>query len=280
MSIREALSQADKSLRAAGVTDAAREAVWLLSHVLGCSVGTLLAQTHQPLTPEQSQEFDSLVARRAGREPLQYITGTVEFMGMSFHVTPSVLIPRPDTETLVRTALQRLHGPALIADIGTGSGAIAIAVARALPESRVVAIDISAVALDIARQNARALGVEDRIEFRLGDLLAPLAGESFNAILSNPPYIAEDEVVELMPEVRDWEPSLALSPGPDGLSALRALVVGAPNLLKPGGFLGLEVGVGQAQVVARLLRAAGLDVVIYLDDAGIERSLIGQIVRS
>jgi len=260
-----------------GVTDSSREAAWLLSHVLECSVGAMRARSHQTLTLEQVRAFQTLVARRAQREPLQYITGFAEFMGLSFKVTPNVLIPRPDTETLVRAALDRLQGPVVVADIGTGSGAIAIAIARAIPEARVVAVDINPAALAVALHNAMALGVNDRIDFRVGDLLAPLAGERVDAILSNPPYIAEHEIATLMPEVKDWEPALALSPGPDGLLALRRLVDGASHLLNRGGLLGLEVGKGQANSVAGLLQAIGMVSTIYLDQAGIERALIGQL---
>lgn len=278
--VRAALRRAAERLAVAGVADAEREAGWLLAHLLGCSAGALRLRAASELDAEQAQGFEALVARRERREPIQYILGTEEFMGLTFHLTPAVLIPRLDTETLVEQAVARLagRGPVRVADIGTGSGAIAVAVAHLLPEAGVVAVDLSGEALAVARENGARNGVAGRVEFRQGDLLAPLAGERFDAILSNPPYIGEDEVSGLMPEVRDWEPHLALTPGADGLIIYRRLAAEAPALLKPGGLLGVEVGFRQAQAVADLFRQAGLgEIAIYRDTAEIERAVFGRI---
>jgi release factor glutamine methyltransferase len=275
--IEGALSWAAGRLEAAGVTDAAREATWLLAARLSCSVGSLRARRESPLAPEDRAAFATMVERRAKREPLQYILGTAEFLGLEFRVTPAVLIPRLDTEVLVAVAVERLRGARspLVADIGTGSGAIAIGVAHLLPGALVVAVDVSPAALEVARENASRLGVADRVHFREGDLLAPLIGERYDAILANPPYIPAAQMPGLDPEVREWEPHLALTPGGDGLDPYRRLATGAPALLKPGGFLAVEVGIGQAEAVTALFRQMGLSVSVHLDTAGIERVVCG-----
>lgn len=250
----------------------------MLAHFLGCTAGALRLRSGEPFSPELAESFGALVERRARREPLQYILGTEEFMGLCFRVTPAVLIPRLDTEVLVEQAVRRLQGRGRVrvADIGTGSGAIAVALAHRLPEATVVATDISREALALARENAAANGVS--VEFRQGDLLEPLAGEQFDAILSNPPYIGSAEMAGLMPEVRDWEPHLALTPGEDGLAIHRRLAAGAPALLRPGGFLAVEVGIGQAGLVADLFAQAGLvGITRHLDSGGVERTVIGSV---
>jgi release factor glutamine methyltransferase len=276
MTVREALADAVRRLTRAGVEDAEREAVWLLAHTLGTSAGGVRMRSGQPLGDHDAAAFHGLVARRAAREPLQYILGTEEFMGMTFQVTPAVLIPRFDTETLVREVAARLSGAVRVADIGTGSGAIAVGLASLLPEARVVAVDISPEALSVARENARANGVADRVTFGLGDLVAPLAQDQpFDAIVSNPPYIDEAEWTELMPEVRQFEPKGALTPGPDGLLLYRRLAAEAPPMLRPGGFLAVEVGFRQAGAVAAIFRSAGLAVGVFPDTAGIDRVVMG-----
>lgn len=276
--IGAALAEAARRLEAAGVSNARREAGWMLAHLMGCSAGALRLRAQEDLPPDVAEGFRALVERRTRREPLQYILGTEEFLGLTFRVTPAVLIPRPETEVLVEEAVRRLRGrgPVRVADIGTGSGAIAVALAHRLPGATVVATDISPEALAVAGENAAANGVS--VEFRQGDLLAPLAGEQFDAILSNPPYIGEAELEGLMPEVRDWEPRVALTPGEDGLEVHRRLAFGAPALLRPGGFLAVEVGIGQAGQVADLFARAGLvGITRHLDPGGIERVVIGSV---
>ncbi|MDF2626292.1 MAG: putative protoporphyrinogen oxidase [Symbiobacteriaceae bacterium] len=275
--VREALADAARRLAGAGVEEADREAVWLLAHVLGTSAGAVRLHAGRQIDANAAAAFEGLVGRRVGREPLQYILGTEEFMGMTFLVTPAVLIPRFDTEILVREAAALLQGQVRVADIGTGSGAIAVGLASLLPEARVVAVDISPEALAVARENARTNGMGNRVEFRLGDLTAPLAGgDPYDAILSNPPYIDEAEWAELMPEVRQFEPKGALTPGPDGLVLYRRLAAEGLSLLKPGGFLAVEVGYRQAGAVAEIFRGAGLAAVrVHTDTAGIDRVVVG-----
>ena len=195
---------------------------------------------------------------------------------MPFNVNPAVLIPRADTEVLVEEALQRIDGCCSVLDIGTGSGAIAIALAHEMPEIYVTAIDCSEAALEVARGNARRNGVEDRVDCLAGDLKSLPAGP-FDVIVSNPPYISSRDWEQLMPEVRDHEPRLALDGGDDGLEAYRRIAVQAVQVLSPDGWLLVEVGIGQATVVSALFRAAGLTDVTQRDDyAGIPRVVTGR----
>ncbi|HLN60003.1 MAG TPA: peptide chain release factor N(5)-glutamine methyltransferase [Symbiobacteriaceae bacterium] len=275
--VKAALEEGARRLAGAGVADAQQEAAWLLAHVLHASAGSLRVRSAETLSADDAARFAALVDRRSAREPIQYILGTEEFMGLEFTVTPAVLIPRLDTAVLVEAAVERLgRGAARVADIGTGSGAIAVAVAALLPAVTVVAVDISPDALAVARQNAERHGVATRIEFRRGDLLVPLAGELFDAVLSNPPYIDEPEWEGLMPEVVRWEPKGALTPGPDGLVMYRRLAAEGPRLLRPGGFLAVEVGYQQAAAVAELFTTAGMEATVLRDTAGIERVVIGR----
>lgn len=276
ITVREALVVAGRRLVQAGVADGERETAWLLAHVLGTTAGALRLRQGEPLSEQTLGEFQRLVERRAGREPIQYILGTEEFMGLTFRVTPAVLIPRMDTEVLVREVAGRLHGPAHVADIGTGSGAIAVGLAAMLPEVTVVGVDVSPAALAVAWENAAANGVLERISLRQGDLLEPCRGEAFDAIVSNPPYIDEAEWAELMPEVRLHEPRLALTPGADGLLFYRRLAATGPDFLKPGGLLAVEVGHQQAAAVRTLFEQAGLrSVTVRADLAGVERVVVG-----
>ena len=216
--------------------------------------------------------------RRVEGEPIQYITGVQEFYGLALAVTPAVLIPRPETELLVEAVLGRLPraGVLRVADVGTGSGAIAIALAWHLAEARVVAIDCSAEALVVARRNAAAHGVEERIEFVEGDLLGGLAaGAPLDAVVSNPPYIPEDDRAGLERQVREFEPGLALFAGQDGMAMYDRLLPQAWARLQPGGLLALEIGAGQREAVARRLGAwAGVQ---FLEDLrGIPRTVLAR----
>lgn len=276
MSVREALAVAGQRLVQAGVTDARQEAAWLLAHVLGASVGALRLRETESLSQQAHETFQGLIKRRESREPIQYILGTEEFMGLTFRVTPAVLIPRLDTEVLVREVAGRLYGPVQVADVGTGSGAIAVALATLLPEATIIGVDISPEALAVAWENAAANGVLERVSLRQGDLLEPCRAEAFDAIVSNPPYIDEPEWAELMPEVRLYEPRLALTPGADGLAFYRRLAAEGPSLLKPGGLLAVEVGYQQAAAVRTLFEQAGLQsVTVQADLAGIDRVVVG-----
>lgn len=278
--LRSLLVSATARLTEAGVADPGREAAWLLADLLGISVGAMRLKQTEEAALDQMSAYDDLVARRVAREPLQYILGTEEFMGLTFAVSPAVLIPRADTETLVREVVRSLAGRATrLADIGTGSGAIAVSLAHLLPDAVVVATDISPEALAMARKNAAAARVSERIDFRQGDLLTPLGCEQFDAILSNPPYIGEGEMAGLMPEVRNWEPAIALTPGSDGLHFYRRLAAEGVSRVRPGGLLAVEVGAGQAQDVAALFGKAGLAVTVQRDTAGIERAVLGRLIE-
>ncbi len=242
------------------------DATLLLRHVLNLPQAEIYAYRERPLTPEQIHRFNALIAERAKGKPIQYITGEQEFFGLSFHVTPDVLIPRPETEHLVEAAIKRLqnHPNPRIADVGTGSGAIAVVLAHAMPNAHVIALDISAAALDVASRNAQRNGVAERIHFTESDLLAAVADEQFDAIVSNPPYIAESECKTLPKEVREYEPSLALFAGPTGLEIYRRLIAAAHAQLAPRGWLLMEIGHGQRDAIETMLQ--GWDAVELIPD--------------
>jgi release factor glutamine methyltransferase len=261
MTLREALTFAaaqlasDEHLRAT----ANRDAELLLLHTLQISRVTLIAHPGDELSASGRTAYEDNVARRLHHEPIQYITGHQEFYGLNFHVTPAVLIPRPETEHLVEATLQRLPAnyPLKIADIGTGSGAIAIALAAHLPEAAITALDISPEALAIATTNAREHNLAGRIRFLQSDLLSALdpEPETFDAIVSNPPYVAETDRDTLHPQVRKYEPATALFAGETGLDIYRRLIPQAYSALKPNGLLALEIGHDQQAAIAALLQA-------------------------
>jgi release factor glutamine methyltransferase len=268
-------------LQGRGIENARLEAELLLAAVLGLSRLDLYLQHDRPLTPEEVERFRALVRRRLRREPLQYILGEVHFRELVLKVDRRALIPRPETEVLVGEVLAwaRARGEEILSavDIGTGSGAIALSLAREGPFARVVATDLSADALALAQENAARCGLAERVEFRKGALFEPLApGERFDVVVSNPPYIAEAERGELAPEVREWEPETALFAPGEGLSILDALVDGAPEHLRPGGLLALEIGSGQGRAVAdRIERRGGYGPArVVRDLAGHERVVL------
>lgn len=236
-----------------GLETARRDAELLLMHVLGCGRAHILTYPEAQLTPEQAATYEAWLVRRARHEPVQYIVGEQEFYGLKFRVTPDVLIPRPETEHLVEALLALVphDAPISIADVGTGSGAIAVALAHALPEARLTALDLSPAALAVAERNAITHGVAERIRFLQSDLLAAVRGESFDAVVSNPPYVADSEVLEA--QVRDYEPAGALFAGPRGLDIYERLIPQAWAVLKPGGWLLMEIGYGQREALASLL---------------------------
>jgi len=253
-----------------GVENARREAEWLLCAATGLDRVGLYLHFDKPLHDDELAAYRSMVTRRGKREPLQYILGTQEFDGLTFMVSPAVLIPRYDTETLIETALSHVPGTGRILDIGTGSGCIAIALAKRLPEAVVSAVDLSSDALTLARSNAAQHGVD--VTFLQGSFFEPVAGQRFDLIVSNPPYIRSVDLGTLQTEVRDFEPRLALDGGDDGLDAYRVLVAEAPQYLEPGGWLLLEVGIGQDGDVGKLLAEAGFDTIVREpDSAGIQR---------
>ncbi len=259
-----------------GVENARLEAEWLLCEALGLDRVGLYLNFDKPLTEGELATYRAMVARRAKREPLQYILGTQEFGGLEFVVTPDVLIPRHDTEVLVAEALRRAPADASILDIGLGSGCIAVALATALPGAAVCGVEQSPPALAVARGNAERNGVS--LEFVEGSLFEPLHGRRFDLIVSNPPYIPTGDLATLEPEVRDYEPPGALDGGADGLAFYRLIIPGAPGYLNPGGWLLVEIGIGQGGAVGELFARSGFTgVFTATDPGGIERVVGGQL---
>lgn len=251
---------AAEHLSGRGIEEARLEAELLLAHVLGVRRLDLYLQFERPLEPREVDAYREAIRRRADREPLQYITGEVQFRELTLAVDPRVLIPRPETEVLVGEVLARAGeaGAGPVLDVGTGSGAIVLSLLREGPFDRGVATDASSEALEVAAANAERHGLGDRLELRTGSLWEPIGeGEEFRVIVSNPPYVAAGDADALAPEVRDHEPRAALFAGEDGLSVIQELVAGAPSHLAVGGLLAVEVGLGQADAVAELFRAAG-----------------------
>lgn len=251
MTIREALAQAAARLETAGVPDARLDAELLLARVLREDRLRMRLDGQRTLGDAQRSEYDALIARRQTREPLQYIEGEAAFMGLTFRVAPGVLIPRQDTEILCEEALSRMKPGTRVLDVGTGSGALAVSLARLGRDAQVTAVDVSDTALAIARDNARRLGAQ--VRFVKSDCFAALAGERFDLIVSNPPYISREEMETLMPEVQR-EPELALAGGEDGLDFYRRIAREAPAHLLPGGCLLFEIGWRQRDAVSALVR--------------------------
>lgn len=287
--IRQTLNQAVPLLRAAGLDSPRLEAELLLAHILGCERPWLHAHDDETLTPGQLETFRGLLDRRRARAPLAYLTGHKEFFGLDFEVSPAVLIPRPETELLVERALQEIREraagaaggtrPLSVVDAGSGSGCIAVALAVHAPGARVVAVDLAAEALAVARRNARRHAVAGRIAFLQGDLLAPLSGP-VDLVVSNPPYVSPGELRAAMPEVADYEPRLALDGGgPEGLDIVRRLLAMLPPRLRPGGAFFIEIGAGQGAAVRQMARRLipGARLAVEPDLAGRDRLLVGHI---
>jgi release factor glutamine methyltransferase len=272
MTLQQALQFAAQQLEAdPHLADSARrDAELLLLYTLNITRATLIANPTGELPPTQKETYNKAIARRLRHEPIQYITGQQEFFGLALRVTPAVLIPRPETEHLVEAVLQRLphDRPLAIADIGTGSGAIAIALAANLAQAHITALDLSPEALAVARSNASLHHLTQRIRFLISDRLTaippPERHAHFDAIVSNPPYVPTDDAEQLHPQVREHEPALALFAGPDGLDVYRLLIPEAWHALKPGGLLALEIGHGQRDSLAALLD--GWKDLVFVDD--------------
>ncbi|KKO54736.1 SAM-dependent methyltransferase [Paenibacillus sp. DMB20] len=277
-SIREAFVEASSFLDACGVMEPQRNAQLLLEHVLGLS-GTAYYMALPERFPEELRTaWEEAVNRKAEGMPAQYITGEQEFYGRAFEVTPDVLIPRPETELLVEAVLKEagaLQGKLRVADIGTGSGAIAVTLALQSSAWKVMASDISPAALEVAARNAGKLGAE--VEFREGNLLEPFAGTALDIVVSNPPYIPAADIEGLQPEVRDYEPRTALDGGEDGLNPYRIMMEQLELLPAPPRIIAFELGMGQAGEVADLLRREGhwSRIVTVQDLAGIDRHVLG-----
>jgi release factor glutamine methyltransferase len=305
--VRGALKEGMARLRMANVPSHTLAAELLLMHALGRDRAWLYAHPEEPLDAPTAEQFFALIARRAAGEPIQYLTGKQEFWGLEFEVTPAVLIPRPETEHVIEVALERLgvrgikinmktgapSPPLRIADVGTGSGCIAVALAHELPHAEIIATDISPGALEVARRNAARHRVEDRVHFVECDLLAEFTpvGENpgdaaaletaeaqFDLIASNPPYVASDEAVTLAREVRDHEPHAALFGGASGVEIYARLIEQAGSLLRGGGILVLELGYNSAERVRALLAAERrwVNISVTNDLAGIPRVLAAE----
>lgn len=250
MTIREAIRAGAERLAAAGVPNAAYDAQQMLAHVLGEDALMMRMQGMRPLDETHAAAYEALLARREKREPMQYILGETGFMGLVFHVEPGVLCPRPDTEILCEEALRHIRPGMRVLDIGTGSGALAVAIKKHAPESDVTAVDVSDTALTIAAGNAKRNGAA--VRFVKSDCFSALEGETFDVIVSNPPYISSEEMCALMPEVR-MEPELALFGGEDGLDFYRRISREAAGRLRKGGALLFEIGWQQKDDVSALL---------------------------
>jgi len=280
-SIAEAILQGAHQLRQAGVPEARREAGSLLAYVLERDRSFILSHAEDAIDAEKTERFLQCLERRARGEPLQYITGRQEFFALEFEVTPAVLIPRPETELLIETALKLFSesDDVSFCDVGTGSGCIAITLLHERPQARAVGIDVSPRALVVAQRNAARHRVTERIEFVLSDCFAALdpSQSSFDLIVSNPPYVEAGAIESLQREVRDFEPQVALAAGADGLAVIRRLLLEAPAFLKTGGHFLFEIGFTQAAAVKRLLDPKHWQLVaIHADLQGIPRTVVLQ----
>jgi release factor glutamine methyltransferase len=280
LNIQDRVTAAAARLSAAGIArdEAERDARLLARWVLGWDAARLVAQGRDPQPPELAARYDAIIERRARREPVAYLVGHQEFWGLDFDVSPAVLIPRPETELIVEAVIERFAksaAPLRIADVGTGSGCLAVALAYELPRARIVATDTSHEAIAIARRNAARHGVSDRIDLRRTDLLDGIEGP-FDLIVSNPPYVPEIDRPTLPPEVRDHEPAAALFAGPDGMTIIERLLKQAHDRLRDGGTLVMEFGHGQSVAIQALVNQTGrfAGVRVRQDLQGIPRVLI------
>jgi release factor glutamine methyltransferase len=279
LSIASAIVEATQMLRTAGVPEARREAASLLAYILARDRTYLITHAEDTLAPSEARRFREYIERRAAGEPLQYITGHQEFYNLDFEVTPAVLIPRPETELLVETALELLKTSdedARICDVGTGSGCIVVSLLHEEKQARATGLDVSSTALNVAARNAARHGVSQRLTLIASDCFDALDAERahFNLIVSNPPYVAADQLSGLQREVRDHEPRVALSPGADGLRVIRHLLEGAPQFLLPGGHLLMEIGFDQHEAVGRLIDPREWELLdIHKDLQGIPRTV-------
>ncbi|AFV06898.1 Protein-N(5)-glutamine methyltransferase PrmC [Dehalobacter sp. UNSWDHB] len=279
----ELLRQGTQYLAQCGVADARVEADLILAFVLKTTRDKLYAERDRVIASPEKEIYNDFLKRRGQREPLAYLLKTREFMGLDFFVDPSVLIPRPETELLVEKVLklgknigrerENKEVSTKVLDLCTGSGAIAVAVAYYWNQASVVAVDMSSEALTVAKINAAKMNVN--IDFRLGDLFAPVQGEKFSLIVSNPPYISEQEILECPPEVRK-EPVLALLAGKDGLDFYRRIAMKATEFLSNGGIILVEIGYSQGTQVRELFKAAGYQTELFSDYAGLDRIVLAR----
>jgi len=268
MTILELIQKTTAYFEKAGVPNPRLDVELLLAHALKLKRMDLYLQFERVLTEPELDALRPLVKRRAAREPLQHLVGSVDFCGVALAVSRAALVPRPETEVLTQLAIARLDAatPRTVLDLGTGSGAILLALVAARPKARGVGTDRDAAALALARANAEGTGLAARVEFREGDLFAPVGEERFDLIVSNPPYIPSGEIAGLQPEVREHDPRAALDGGPDGLDVIRRLAKEAAAHLNPGGALVMEIGHDQSAAVGALLRETGWKFVAFHKD--------------
>jgi release factor glutamine methyltransferase len=285
VTISEAIHNAADRLSAAGITNARLDAEVLLAHSIGKDRVWLITHRDDGLDDDHQRAFDDTIRRRTTREPLQHIIGNQEFWGLEFKVTPDVLIPRPETELIIETALEIVRDrnrPVRIIDVCTGSGCIAVSLAKELTAARVIATDASEKALAVARENARDHGVSNRIRYLEGDLFGPLEEldirGQIDIVVSNPPYVQAGDLPTLQPEVRDYEPQMALIAGPEGTEMAKKIIRIAPEYLMKNGALILEMGMGQAEALIGMAAATGAygRPEVRKDLAGIERVLVAR----
>ena len=277
MKVAEAISFGYESLSRAGLTAPLADAKYLLRAMTNRDATFLIAHPEYKLTEIERINYEDAIARRSTHMPVQHITGRQEFYGLEFTVTPDVLIPRPETEILVEYAINRLRlseSPPFY-EIGVGSGCISVSVLYELINASAVAVDISTAAIRVATENARRHRVAERLDLRQSDIYAAFKGNLFDAVLTNPPYISEDEYGCLASEVRDHEPSIALTDHGDGLSVIREIITGAPPCIRSGGFLIIEIGQGQAERVRKMFANGNWPQIETLKDLqGIERAVV------
>ncbi len=292
MNIKEFLQYATETLKNSVIETPALEAGVMLCHVLKCSRAYLYTHNDRVLRQDELEELEAFLQKRAANVPLQYLLGETEFMSLTFKVSPAVLIPRQDTEILVEKCIELLRDriklsneensiirSVRVLDMCTGSGCIAVSIAHYCPESRVVACDVSRSALEVAKINSERTGLQNRLEFRCGDLFEVLDGEErFELIVSNPPYIETETVSGLQTEVRDHEPYIALDGGADGLDFYRKIAAEAPKFLIRGGHLAFEIGYNQAESVSRLMEKYFEEITVLKDLGGNDRVVFGKLM--
>jgi release factor glutamine methyltransferase len=288
--IRDLVRSGEARLLSHGVPNARRNAEWIMCHVLQCTPLYLYVNSAKELPGARREDFWQRIERRAQREPLQHILETTEFMSLTFEVRPGVFVPRPETETLVESALRYLRErplfePLRILDLCCGSGVVGLSIARALPNAEVFAVDTNPLAVRLTRRNARHLGVEDRVRVARAEAVSFLEAEHaewpsrYTAVVCNPPYISRDEIALLPPEVRDWDPEDALDGGPDGLHLYYMIAPHLPRRLVPGGAAFFEIGATQGEEVSDALRRAGLHNVGVLPDFAGRDRVVGAVSR-
>ena len=275
-SIAENIETATQVLQESGIAEARREANSLLVLALEKDKAFLIAHPEYELSNEEETRFRAGLRRRAAREPFQYIAGRQEFYGLDFEVSPGVLIPRPETESIVENAIEILREKEnpRFCEIGVGSGCISIAILHRIKTARAMSVDVSEKALQVAQRNAEKHDVSTRIDLKISDLFAELENEKFDLIVSNPPYISSEDFKALQPEVKNFEPRDALTDGQNGLSVIERIVIQSPNFLSSGGFLLMEIGFGQAEKVRGIFSPKIWQTVEFLPDLqGIPRTV-------